>query len=198
MWALPQILIVHWPSSWLLVWFVHFPITNKRLSCAKYLAGPWGYNPKLQTHDSATTNFHLFPCLHSWSLENSLELLSRNHFKLENENENENHEQSSVEIEKKTLGWKPDSWSSYPCFATDIWGPWVSHLTPQGQFPRCKISVLDQILSRFLSAIKFYVSKINVLAINSGTSETIFYQWLSNLMFINTVVWFSWPSLYHS
>lgn len=31
-------------------------------------------------------DFHLFPRLPSWNLENSLKLLSSNHFKLENDN----------------------------------------------------------------------------------------------------------------
>ena len=41
---------------------------------------------------------------------------------------------------------------------------------------------------RFLAAKNFYVLKINVLLINVGVSEAIYYQWISNRMFINTVV----------
>lgn len=37
-------------------------------------------------HNSAPINFHLFLRFHSWNLESSLEVLSRNHFKLENDN----------------------------------------------------------------------------------------------------------------
>ena len=40
----------------------------------------------------------------------------------------------------------------------------------------------------FLPAKNLYVFKINVILINVGVSEAIFYQWISNLMFINTVV----------
>lgn len=60
------------------------PNDNEKLLHAKHSARPWSYNPKSQIHNSAPTHFYLFPCPHSCNLESSLELLSRNHSKLEN------------------------------------------------------------------------------------------------------------------
>lgn len=143
-----------------------------------------------------------FLCLHSWNLENFPELLSRNHFKLENDNALLMRIMSKAgwkkKKQKKALGWKSDSLSSHPWSATNIWELCESLNPSQSPFLCVKWLGWTRFSLRSLPAIKFYILKINVLPIKVGVLKAIFYQWISNLMFTNTVVWFSWPSLYHS